>query len=218
MKQSSQAEKILSQIAKNNTKLGDLRAIAKEVKKDHKLAMELWAAMHVHARHLAILIMDKKQLSEGVVDRLIQDMDENTASERLHLIDWLFANQLAKEKKTITMIENWQNSPSSLKRRTYYYYQTRLRWVGQVPPPNSEALLSTIEKEIQEEVPEVQWMMNFTAGQIGIFEEKYRQRCIELGERTGLYKDEMVAKNCTPSYLPQLITIQVEKEKNRKRK
>ncbi|MNL84509.1 hypothetical protein D3C87_2124950 [compost metagenome] len=55
--------------------------------------------------------------------------------------------------------------------------------------------------------------MNFTAAQIGIFEEQYRSRCIALGERTGLYKDEMVAKNCTPNYLPQLIAIQVSKLK-----
>jgi len=55
--------------------------------------------------------------------------------------------------------------------------------------------------------------MNYTAAQIGIFEEKYRSRCIALGERTGLYKDEIVAKNCTPHYLPQFIAIQVDKQK-----
>jgi hypothetical protein len=55
--------------------------------------------------------------------------------------------------------------------------------------------------------------MNFTAGQTGVFQPEYRQRCIALGERTGLYKDEMVAKNCTPSYLPAFISIQVAKLK-----
>ncbi|WP_166332210.1 DNA alkylation repair protein [Sphingobacterium chungjuense] len=214
---STQAQNILTQIADKNTKLGDLRTIAKEVKKDHVLAMELWASKRVLARQLAILIMDKKQLTEEVVDTLIHDIEPHREKEKLHLIDWLFANQLAKDKKTIAMIESWQHSKSSLKRRTYYYYQARLRWMGQTPPPNSEELLSTIEKNIETEEPEVQWMMNFTAGQIGIFQEKYRARCIALGERTGLYKDEMVAKNCTPSYLPQLIAIQVEKEKRRKR-
>ncbi len=214
---STQAQNILTQIADKNTKLGDLRTIAKEVKKDHVLAMELWASKRVLARQLAILIMDKKQLTEEVVDTLIHDIEPHREKAKLHLIDWLFANQLAKDKKTIAMIESWQHSKSSLKRRTYYYYQARLRWMGQTPPPNSEELLSTIEKNIETEEPEVQWMMNFTAGQIGIFQEKYRARCIALGERTGLYKDEMVAKNCTPSYLPQLIAIQVEKEKQRKR-
>ena len=60
-------------------------------------------------------------------------------------------------------------------------------------------------------MPEVQWAMNFTAAQIGIFEEKYRSRCVALGERIVLYKDEIVAKNCTPNYLPKFIAIQVGK-------
>jgi len=41
----------------------------------------------------------------------------------------------------------------------------------------------------------------------------YRSRCIAIGERTGLYRDEIVAKNCTPNYLPKYIAIQVEKLK-----
>lgn len=217
MKRSTKAEKILTQIADKNTKLGDLRAIAKEVKKDHALAMELWSSKQTHARQLAILIMDKKLLTEELVNSLVSDIEEHSDSEQLHLIDWLFANQLAKDKKTIAMLESWQHDKSALKRRTYYYYQVRLRWMGQIPPPNSEELLAIIDQDIEKEEHAVQWMMNFLAGQIGIFEEKYRARCIELGERTGLYKDEMVAKNCTPSYLPQLIAIQVEKEKKRNR-
>jgi hypothetical protein len=55
--------------------------------------------------------------------------------------------------------------------------------------------------------------MNFTAGQIGIFQPEYRARCIALGEETGLYKDEAVAKNCTPNYLPKFISIQVARLK-----
>jgi hypothetical protein len=35
-----------------------------------------------------------------------------------------------------------------------------------------------------------------------------------IGENTGLYKDEKVAKNCTPNYLPEFIAIQVSKQKN----
>lgn len=43
MKRSSKAETILGQI-NPKTKLGDLRKIAKDVKKDHELAMELWSS------------------------------------------------------------------------------------------------------------------------------------------------------------------------------
>lgn len=213
MKLSPKAKKIFDQINTENTKLGDLRTIAKEIKKDHELAMELWSTENYFARQLAILIMDKKLLTQEVINQLDQDINKHPEDEKLQLIDWLMANQLAKDKKTVALMESWQNSPSSLQRRIFWYHQARLRWVGQTPPPNTEELLSFIEKEIENEVPEVQWAMNFTAAQIGVYQQEYRKRCIALGERTGLYKDEMVAKNCTPSYLPEFINIQVAKLK-----
>lgn len=212
MKLSSKASTIHIRIHPD-TKLGDLRNIAKEIKKDHGLAMELWSTGEYIPRQLAILIMDPKLLTQDVIDRLVQDMEQHPEEERLQLMDWLLANQLAKDKKTIALMESWEDSPSALNRRAFWYHQARLRWVGQVPPPNTEALLSSIEEKIESEKPEVQWAMNFTAGQIGVFQPEYRSRCIALGERTGLYRDEVVAKNCTPSYLPKFIPIQVAKLK-----
>jgi len=213
MKRSSKAEKIYAQIDSKTTKLGDLRKVANGIKKDHQLAMELWSTGEYLPRQLAILIMDKKLLSQELIDQLDKDIQKHVEEERHQLIDWLMANQLSKDKKTIALMESWENSPSSLQRRTFWYYQGRLRWVGQTPPPNSEELLSSIEERIESEQPEVQWAMNFTAAQIGIFQPEFRSRCIALGERVGLYRDEIVPRGCTPSYLPELIAIQVAKLK-----
>ena len=210
MNLSSKATNILTQINGKNTKLGDLRTIAKDIKKDHQLAIELWSSKLFFARQLAILIMDKKQLSEEVIDNLINDISQHTENEKLQLIDWLMANQLTKDKKTIEIIESWKDSSTSLKRRIYWYYQGRLRWMGQTPP-NSGELLSVIEKQIEKEEAEVQWAMNFTTGWIGVYEKKYRSRCIALGEKTGLYKGKMVSKGCTPEYLPEFIAIESNK-------
>jgi 3-methyladenine DNA glycosylase AlkD len=210
MKLSSQAGNIIAQI-NTKTKLGDLRKIAKDIKKDHELAMELWSTGRFLPRQLAILIMDNKLLSQDLINILNKDMQTHPFDERNQLIDWLMANQLAKEKKTIALIQSWENSPSSLQRRTYWYYQARLRWMGHTPPENTPDLLSAIETSITIEEPEVQWAMNFTAGWIGVYEKKYRNRCVALGEKTGLYKDEMVSKGCTPDYLPEFIAMESNK-------
>lgn len=210
MKLSSKAEKIVGQV-QNTTKLGDLRNIAKGIKKDHELAIELWATGKFMARQLAILIMDNKLLSQEVIDQLDKDMQHHPFDERIQLMDWLMANQLSKDKKAIVLMESWENSSSKLQRRIFWYYQARLRWLGQSPPPNTEGLLSAIEEHIANEQPEVQWAMNFTAGWIGVFEKKYRDRCVELGRRTGLFKGEMVSKGCTPDYLPDFISIESSK-------
>lgn len=213
MKLSSNAKNILARIDSKTTKLGDLRKIAKDIKKDHQLAMELWSTGEYLPRQLAILIMDPKLLSQELIDKLDRDIQDHMFEERTQLIDWLMANQLSKDKKAIALMQSWKDSPSALQRRTFWYYQARLRWVGQTPPPNTEDLLSSIEERIESEKPEVQWAMNFTAGQIGVFQPEHRSRCIALGEQTGLYKDEIVSKNCTPNYLPEFISIQVAKLK-----
>lgn len=210
MKPSPQAQNILAQI-NPQTKLGDLRKIAKEIKKDHELAMELWSAGEFLPRQLAILIMDKKLLSQEAIDQLDKDMQQHPLKERTQLIDWLMANQLSKDKNTIALMESWENSPSPLQRRLFWYYQARLRWMGQTPPSNTEKLVAAIEQRIADEAPEVQWAMNFTAGWIGVFDKNYRKRCVEVGEKTGLYKGQMVSKGCTPDYLPEFIEIESNK-------
>lgn len=210
MKLSSKTEHILSQIS-TTTKLGDLRKIAKEIKKDHELALELWSTHSFLARLLAILIMDNKRISQDTVNQLDQDMLTHQPEERNQLMDWLMANQLTKDKKAIALIESWQNSLSPLQRRIFWYYQARLRWTGQIPPPNSLELLNKIEAKITREEPEVQWAMNFLAGWIGVYEKQYRDRCIAIGEKTGLYKGDMVSKGCTPNYLPEFIAIESNK-------
>lgn len=210
MKLSAKAKDITMQISVKNTKLGDLRAIAKYIKKDHDLAMELWATGQFFARQLAILIMDKKLLTEEAIDKLVDDISQHNENERLQLIDWLMANQLMKDKKTVALIESWENSPLPLQRRVFWYYQGRLRWTGQTQTDSGE-LLSRIETKIECEHPEVQWAMNFTAGWIGVYEKEYRKRCVSLGEKTGLFKGKMVSKGCTPEYLPEFIAIESKK-------
>lgn len=215
MKTSGKAQHIIADITKDGTKLGDLRKIAKEIKKDHALAQELWDTGKFKPMLLAILIFDTKSLNAAAVDKLLKDIDKHPGneegSERLQLADWLMANQLMKDKKLIAMILSWQDDPAALKRRIFWYYQGRLRWTGQTPPENTGELLSAIKENIAGEEPEVQWVLNFAAGWIGVFDRQYRDECVAMGKKHGLYKGDFVHKNCTPSYLPEFIEIEANK-------
>ena len=210
MKPSQKAVPLLAGIT-SDTRLGELRKIAAGIKKDHDLAMELWQTGKFLPRQLAILIMDAKVLNQEFINKLDTDIQNHPLDERIQLTDWLMANQLTKDKKTIALILSWEKSPSPLQRRIFWYYQARLRWMGQTPPDNTAYLVSEIEKNITREKPEVQWAMNFLAGWIGVYDEKFRKRCIAIGESTGLFKDEKVSKGCTPNYLPQFIEMERKK-------
>lgn len=208
---SARAKKLVAEITNGNVKFGDLKKRGKEIKKDHDLAMELWSTGNYYPRLLSILIFDDKLLSENIIEQLASDMLRHDPEERNQLADWLLANQLTRNKKLVSLIATWENNPSPILRRWFWYHQARLRWTGQVPPDNSADLLDSLEKKMGNAEPEVQWAMNFCAGQIGIHEPAFRSRCIKLGEELGLYKDDHVAKNCTPSYLPEFIRIEVAK-------
>ena len=208
---SARAEKLVTEITQGNLKLGDLKKRGAKIKKDHDLAMELWSTGELQPRLLATLIFDKKLLTDEVIDRLASDMLRHEMEERCQLADWLLANQLAKDKKLVVLIATWEKSPSPILRRLFWYHQARLRWVGQAPPGNSAALIDSLERDMAHAEPEVQWAMNFCAGQIGVHEKEFRSRCIKLGEALGLFKNEHVSKNCTPSYLPEFIRIEVAK-------
>ena len=210
MSSSAKAKEVVSQL-RGVTRAGDLKRLAKELGTDHDLAMELWASGQLPARRLAVLIMDKARLTQGLVDTLAEDAEDHEYDDRLELFDWLMANQLMKSAGGKALLLSWETSDSPLQRRLFWYYQARLRWTGQTPPPNTEALLDALELRLAEEVPEVQWAMNFTAGQIGTYQPEHRARCVALGERTGVFRDEVVHPGCTPNYLPDFIRIQVAK-------
>lgn len=102
------------------TKMGDLSKIAKEIKKDHALAMELWQSGKYMARMLASLIMDTKALNTEVVESLYNDMKNHDLPEQEQINDWLMANQLMKHKQTVAMLEAWEQSPSDMQRRSFW--------------------------------------------------------------------------------------------------
>lgn len=155
--------------------------------------------------------MDKNLIMQDVIERLATDMATHDYAQRNQLTDWLLANQLMKARKTSSLIETWEHHPSPILRRLFWYHQARLRWTGRTPPENTPDLLTSLQKNMADAEPEVQWAMNFSAGQIGVHEPEFRSQCIELGERLGLYKDDPVAKDCTPNYLPEFIRIEVAK-------
>ena len=211
---SQSSQDLLARLGTVTIKLGDLKKIAREIKKDHGLAMDLWASGDLYPRMLAVLIMDRKALTREGLSRLAEDLLTNEEDDRVQIADWLLANQLSKDKKLLALLEGWEKEPSPVFRRLFWYHQARLRWTGKASPGNSSELLDALENDLARAEPEVQWAMNFAAGQIGIHEPEHRARCIALGEAVGLYKDQPVSRGCTPNYLPEFIRIEVSKLKS----
>ncbi|MFT7582681.1 MAG: 3-methyladenine DNA glycosylase AlkD [Myxococcota bacterium] len=211
MSMSATAQTLIEELGTTSIKMGELKKRAKAIKTDHELALALWTSGAFFPRMLAVLVFDKKLLGQAAIDGLAADMLSHNDKERDQLADWLMANQLMKSKTLTALLKSWRTNPSPVLRRLFWYHQARLRWTGQASPSNTNELLDWLERDIATEEPVVQWAMNFCAGWLGIYQPALRSRCVAVGETTGLYKDAVVPRNCTPSYLPEFIRIEVEK-------
>lgn len=207
---SEKAEALLSEVTESSA-MGALKKKAKEIKRDHELALELWSTGLTHAQLLAALIFDTKSLDLELIESLAADLEERPEDDRTRISEWLLANQLMKNKKTTSFIEDWQHHESPTLRRLFWYHQARLRWTGKGDPGNTADLLPAAEAALADAHPDVQWAMNFCLGWIGVHEGEHRARCVALGEQVGLYREEKVPRNCTPNYLPEFIRVEVEK-------
>ena len=66
--------------------LGKLRGLAGKIKRDHKLALDLWTSGNIDAMNLATLIIDPKQLTQPDVEKLAKDLSYYTTT------DWFVKN------------------------------------------------------------------------------------------------------------------------------
>lgn len=189
-------------------KLGDLRTIAKKLKTDHKLALELWDTGNVEAQLLATLIIKPASLSAEEVDKLTRS---TTCSQ---VADWLNSYVVAEHPEKEALREKW------LKPREKDRWAARAGWHFTASRVNKSAkgldlakLLDRIEKEMPKAAPEVQWTMNNTLGAIGIHDAKLRKRAIAIGEKIGLYRDWPMSKGCIIPYVPVWVEAIVNRQK-----
>lgn len=205
------AKMYLEQLNHEEMAMGKIKAMAKTVKKDHDLGLALWSTGRYYPRLFASLIFDKKKLDLALIEALMVDLDVHDEKDALRISEWLLANQLVKAKATIKLLEGFQHHELPMLRRLFWYYQARLRWTGKTDYTNTCQLVEDIEANLEGEEAIVQWTMNFLAAWIGIFDKKYRDQMVALGQRLGLYIEEVAPKGCTPNYLPDFIGVEVKK-------
>jgi 3-methyladenine DNA glycosylase AlkD len=186
-------------------KLGDIRAIAKQIKTDHELALELWDTGNVDAQLLATLIIKPGSLSAVELDTLTRS---TTCAQ---VADWLNAYVVAQHPAQDALREKWMQDKDRWAARAGWNL-TASRVNKAVGGLDVAALLDRIEKELPNASPEVQWTMNNTLAAIGIQHPAHRKRAIAIGEKIGLYRDWPVSKGCTPPYVPVWIEALVKRK------
>lgn len=186
-------------------KTGDLRALAKKIKVNHELALELWKTGHMDAQMLAILIMKPKELSAKELDTMVRQARFSWVAEWLQ--SYIIKEQPDAEKETLR--ERWMKDKDPWAARAGWHLTASKINKG-ADDLDVPALLDRIEREMPKAAPETKWTMNNTLGAIGIKHAKHRKRAIAIGEKIGLYKDWPVSKGCTIPYVPTWVEAMVK--------
>ena len=185
-------------------KLGDIRAIATKIKKDHALALELWQSENTDARLLSMMIIVPSDLSLKELDDMVKSIDFSQEA------DWMSAYVIKEHPKKEELREKWMNSKNVWAARAGWAL-TAGRVARNEHDMDAEKLLDRIEKEMPKSPKEVQWTMNTTLAYIGIHHSKLRKRAIDMGEKMGIFRDYPVSKGCTSPFAPIWINEMVKR-------
>lgn len=186
-------------------KHGDIRALAKKIKADHKLALSLWDTGNIDAQYLAVLLIKPKDLSADEVDRLVRSFTFGWVA------DWLINYVVKQHPDKETLRKKWMADDHRWAARAGWSL-TAERVVKSPDGLDPQALLDRIESEMTAADPVVQWTMNSTLAEIGIHFPKLRKRAVAIGEKLGVYRDYPVSKGCTSPFAPIWIEHMVSRK------
>ncbi len=188
-------------------KRGDLRGLAKAIKVDHALAMQLWETGNADAMMLAAMIMDPAALSEAELDAMLAPLTYYL------LVDELVDDVIARSPHAEALRLRWMPSPEELIGRAGWGLLVRRIVAGKTDDLDIEGILATIEAEVVSAPVRKQERMTYAQVEIALRLPEYREACIALGERLGRFDTRPVSKGCTPFYAPDWIAAVLARKK-----
>ncbi len=183
--------------------LTKLRALAKRLKTQHELALELWTTGDTAARLLATLVCKPKAFSAAELDAMIRQIRSPK------LLDWFIVNVVKPGRHAEELRLKWKDGDDLIGRAGWSL--TTERVVKTPEGVDLSALLDQIEAEMKRAPEHKQWAMNHCLAEIGIRHRGHRKRAIAIGERLAVLIDYPASPGCTPPYAPLWIAEMVRR-------
>jgi len=184
---------------------GEVRKLAKRIKTNHELALDLWETENIDARFLSVLLMKPKALSTDEMDTLVRSLTF------VEVADWLISYIVKKHPEKEALRQGWMTAEDPMAARAGWSL-TAERIVKSPEGLDLEALLDRIESEMGTAPSEVQWTMNYCLAETGIHFPEHRERALAIGEALGIYRDYPTSKGCTSPFAPIWINEMVRRQ------
>ena len=184
--------------------LTTLRAVAKRLRTQQDLALELWATDDTAAKLLALLICRPRAFQLEQLDTMIRE----SRTPKVH--DWLVNYVVKKNPHAEALRVRWTDDPDPVVASAGW--ALTVERVAKKPDGlDLDGLLDTIEAQMKDAPDRLQWAMNHCLAEIGIEHPPLRARALDVGERLGVLKDYPTPPNCTSPYAPVWITEMVRR-------
>ena len=185
--------------------LSKLRAIAKRLKTQQELSLELWETDDTTAKLLALLICRPKSYGPDELDTMLRE----ARTPKVH--DWLVNYVVKKNPHAEELRVAWFADKDPLVASAGWAL-TSERVVKDPAGLDLTGLLDAIEAGMKEAPDRLQWAMNTCLAQIGIEHPEYRARALSIGERLEVLKDYPTPPNCTSPFAPVWINEMVRRQ------
>jgi 3-methyladenine DNA glycosylase AlkD len=155
-----------------------LRQVAKELPRDHRLAQELWATGVHEARVLAAMIDEAEKVTVGQMDRWARDFD-----------NWAVCDACCQELFVRTpfahgRVQAWSKRKEEFVKRAAFALMAELATHDKASPDAAFLrLLPVIEREAEDERNFVKKALSWALRQIGKRNAPLRKAALETAER-----------------------------------
>lgn len=162
------------------TLTSEMAKLAKRIKVDHELSMELWETGNIEARVLALLIADPARVTKADAERWLE-------SGQTHFLCCYLCELLARSPIAEATMRAWMKSRDESKRELGYSilsYRLKID-PGAISDGDAVEILATIEKEIHGSPNWGRYAMNGAVIAIGCFRPTLAEKATEAAKRIG---------------------------------
>lgn len=183
-------------------RVGDLKTIQKKIKKDHQLAMELFATGNYDAMYLAGLIADESKMSA----RDIQSWAERSTC--CGISEYTVAWVAAESEFGWELGMRWIDSPKELIAAAGWNTLSGVISMEQdkdLDLPAIKKLLQRVQKEIHHAPNRVKYTMNGFVIGVGCYVKELSAMATEIGKKIGEVTVDMGNTECKVPFAPDYI-------------
>ncbi len=191
--------------------LGNLRRFAEELGRDHALALSLWETGNTDAMMLSAMTLEPQKLGRTQAERMVSD------AKYVDLLDELVFDAFSEAPFASEMRDEWISSPDDIRGRVGWTLVVSDIQRKACDPEALTHIVDLVEAGLMDAPPRKQEVMNRAMCEIGIRHEAFTERCVAIGERLGVYRDQKVPKGCTSAYAPAWIAAGIRLRQARKK-